>query len=97
MSEPRPRLYPKRPGDVPAIVPRRRATADETWAGLTASVTRQRDDDTFEHYAIQVECWIEGDSDGAMAQPDEPAHVPASREWVPTSFDPDGTPVFGLG
>ena len=94
MSEPRPRLYPKRPGDVPAITPRRRATADETWAGLTAPVTRMLDDDTFVRYAVQVECWIEGDR--AKPRPIEPAPAPL-REMVPTYVDADGVPVFVLG
>ena len=76
------------------VVPRRRATADETWAGLTAPVTRMLDDGTFEHYTIQVECWIAGDR--AKSRPIEPAPAPL-REMVSTYVDADGVPVFVLG
>ena len=74
---------------------RRSATADE-WAWLTAPVTRLRDDGTIECYAIDVECWIESER-ARPATPPPSVQAPALREWVPTKFDPDGTPVFGLG
>lgn len=87
MSEPRGRLYPQLPG---APV-RRRARADETWAGLTAPVTRMLDDGTFERYAISVECWIVSTPKPASA----PGHA-SPREMVPTYVDADGVPVFVL-
>ena len=95
MPDPRTRLYPRRPGDdVPAVVPRRHATADETWVGLTAPVTRMLDDGTFERYDIPVECWIAGDRARPKPAP-EPA-PPPPRETVPTYIDVDGVPVFVL-
>ena len=86
-----PRLYPKRPGAPAPEAARRRATADETWAGLTAPVTRMRDDGTFERYTIDVECWIAGAR--AATAPDATPIEPL-REMKPTSYDVDGTPIF---
>ena len=88
------RLYPRRPGAAPPVQ-RRRATADETWAGLTAPVTRMRDDGTFERYTIDVECWIAGDH--ARPKPAPELVPPPPREMAPTYIDVDGVPVFVLG
>ncbi len=54
-----------------------------------------RDDDTFERYTIDVECWIAGDR--ARPKPAPEPTPPPPREMASTYIDADGVPVFVLG